>query len=227
MQCENRQSMLDDYLDGTLEATVRDELVGHIGICTRCQQELGALEVIRGALRALPVMPARENFASEAIALAAEKGQPDSKKAPGFMHWFGAGFAGALAAGLAIWGFTLTFQLWQPQAPKAKFSIALYQPRKISLAFNAPTDVKNVTVSIELPAQFELVGHAGRQKLSWKTSLKKGRNILTLPVVARSEGEGTMIARLSRYKQVKTIEILLATDKPDLSHYRVTSEIAV
>lgn len=227
MKCQTTNLMLDEYLDGTLSVQARDELVHHLDSCQACQRDLAELEIMRGKLREMPVPPARENFASEAMAAAAGSKASGVRTQPGFMHWFGAGFVGAMVAGLALWGLVTTFRPMPPTAPKASFNVALYQPQKISLAFNAPADIKNVMVSIELPQQFEVVGHTGRRLLSWKTDLKKGRNILTLPVVAKGEGKGVMIARLSRNKETKTIQVLLATRKPGMSQYRVTSEKAV
>jgi len=227
MKCQTVKLMFDEYLDGTLFARQRDDLVGHLDSCPACQRDLAELETLRRNLREMPVVPARENFAIEAIAAAVGNGVPVTRNRPGFMHWFGAGFAGALVAGLVLWGLVAIYPPAQPKSPTASFNIALYQPQKISLAFNAPADIRNVKVSIELPQQFEVVGHEGRRLLSWKTDLKKGRNILTLPVIATSEGRGVMIARLSRNKETKTLQVLLTTGKPGLSRYRVTSEKVV
>lgn len=227
MKCQTTKLMLDEYLDGTLFTKTRDEFVHHLDSCQACQRELAELELLRDELRDMPVLPARENFASEAMAAAIGANVPGAKGRPGFMHWFGAGFAGAMVAGLALWGLAVFYPQVQQQSPKASFSVALYQPKKISLAFNAPADISNVTVSIELPQQFEVVGHAGRRSLSWKTDLKKGRNILTLPVVAMGEGKGVMTARLSRNKETKTLQVLLTAGKPGLSRFRVTSEKVV
>jgi len=223
MKCQTTILMLDEYLDGLLPVAARDDLARHLDSCPTCQRELAELELLRDGLREMPVLPARQNFAGEAMAAAVGGTAPSPQKRPGFMHWFGAGFAGALVAGLMLWGLVTFYSPVQPQAPKASFNIALYQPKKISLAFNAPADISNVKVSIELPQQFEVVGHAGRRLLSWNTDLKKGRNILTLPVIAKGEGKGVMVARLSRNKETKTIQILLTTEKPGLSRYRVTS----
>ena len=223
MKCNDAKYMLDDYLGNALSIPEREQLIRHTESCAGCHKELRALELLQSALRDMPVEPAREFFARQVLRNATGK----QHRSPGFMHWFGAGFAGAMVAGLVLWGVVATFQPWQSPAPVAAFSIALNQQRSISLAFNAPKDVQGVTVSIDLPEQFEVLGHEGRRKLTWKTDLKKGRNILRLPVIAKARGKGTMVARLSRKQQVKTLHILLATETPDLSQYRITSEVAV
>jgi len=227
MHCTQATQLIDDYLDGALDANTRDIFDLHVDSCAHCQKQLSAVEELKIALRDMPIVPASDNFASRAIEIAAGRGDSTPQPQPGFMHWFGAGFTGALVAGLVLLGVIAIFQPLQTQEPAATFSIALHQSRNISLAFNAPNDVSDVVVSIELPKQFEVAGHEGRRQLTWKTNLKKGRNLLTLPVIARSHGNGTMVARLSRNRQVKTLRILLATDKPELSQYRITSETAV
>lgn len=227
MQCKDVKNLLDDYIDGTLDASHRQQLVRHTESCAGCQQQLAAYESLRGALREMPVEPARENFAAEAMRAALSSRKASRQQHPGFLHWFGAGFAGAMVAGLALWGVIFGFQPWQQPAPAASFSIAVHQQKNIALAFNAPADVKGVTVSINLPEEFELAGRKGRRQLTWTTDLKKGRNVLRLPVVATGKGKGMMVAELKRDKRVKTLRILLTAEKPDLSQYRITSGTAV
>jgi len=232
MQCTDVNNRFDEYLDGMLNAAERKELVSHVDFCSDCHEELAALQALRNAMRELPVEPARPNFAVEAMRAATASGNKVSgdRKSRNYADvslWFGTGFAGAMVAGLVLWGMFIGFQPVQQPAPAASFSIAVYQQKDIALAFNAPADVKGVTVSIDLPEQFELAGHQGRRQLTWTTDLKKGRNVLKLPVVAKGAGDGTMVATLSRDKQVKTLRILLTAGKPGLSQYRNTSEIAV
>lgn len=230
MQCTDTKNRFDEYLDGMLNAAERKGLVSHVDFCSDCHEELVALQTLRNAMREMPVEPARPNFAVEAmLAAAGRKSASDRKprKYADFTLWFGTGFAGAMVAGLVLWGVFFGIDPLQKPAPAASFSIAVYQQKDIALAFNAPADVKGVTVSIDLPEQFELAGHQGRRQLTWTTDLKKGRNVLKLPVVARGAGDGTMVATLSRDKQVKTLHILLTAGKPGLSQYRNTSETAV
>lgn len=230
MQCTDAKNRFDEYLDGMLNAADRKVLFGHVDFCSDCHEELTALQALRNAMRELPVEPARPNFAAEAMRVAIggkTAGDRKSGKYPEFLLWFGTGFAGAMVASLVLWGVFFGFQPLQQPAPAASFSIAVYQQKDIALAFNAPADVKGVTVSIDLPEQFELAGHQGRRQLTWTTDLKKGRNVLKLPVIAKGNGDGTMVATLSRDKQVKTLRILLTAGKPGLSQYRNTSETAV
>lgn len=231
MQCTEAKNQFDEYLDGMLNVAGRTTLLGHVDFCSDCHEELVALQALRNAMRELPVEPPRPNFAAEAMKAATGGDITSRDRKPGkqadFMLWFGTGFAGAMVAGLVLWGVFFGFRQWQEPTPAASFNIAVYQQKNIALAFNAPSDVKGVTVSIDLPEHFELAGHEGRRQLTWTTDLKKGRNVLKLPVVASGVGDGTMVATLSRDKQVKTLRILLTAGKPGLSQYRNTSETAV
>ena len=106
MHCKDAQNLFDEYLDGMLDSRQREQLVRHTESCPDCQQELTGLESLRSALRAMPVQPARENFAAEALQAAVATGDRTERKHPGFLHWFGAGFAGAMALHLTIFAAT-------------------------------------------------------------------------------------------------------------------------
>lgn len=49
------------YLDGELTSTERGELAQHISKCGRCAAELDALQRVRAAVRALPVLEVPED----------------------------------------------------------------------------------------------------------------------------------------------------------------------
>jgi len=218
--------MLDEYRDGMLLARKRDELANHIDSCADCKKALAELELLGAALRNMKIEPPRDNFAADVVAMASGgKKSSVSANRTGNIHRFGFGIAGALAAGLLALGVVLYVPPSSHQVSEAGFSVSLYQPRKISLAFNSPADIRGVTVSVVLPKDFEVVGHEGRRSLKWTTNLKKGRNILTLPVIAKGEGKGLMVTRLSRNKETKTVQVMLTTRKSGLSGNRILNEI--
>ena len=57
----------------------------------------------------------------------------------------------------------------------------------------------------------ELDGYPGRRELAWQTSLKKGQNILDLPIMAIGVGQGELLAQLNYDGTVKILRVVLKT----------------
>jgi len=219
MNCNHAQKKFDEYLDNTLNAEQFGAIELHINSCSDCNAALEQLRVMRDTLRHMPVEPARPGFAADALRVAREAHlarensavQTRSNTVQGFQHWFAAGFGGAVAAGVALWAvFSLLFPV-QPVVDLSTFSIALNQTRNVSLAINVPDDIDGVTLSVRLPKNFALVGHPGKRTLAWQTRLKKGRNVLTLPVMALEQGKGQLVARVTHDNKSKALRVNLQT----------------
>jgi hypothetical protein len=124
---------------------------------------------------------------------------------------FIAGFATAMAASLALWfASTVYTPQFGEQAPQV-INLAMNQARTVKLVFDAPTDLAEVTLSVELPENIELEGYTGQKQLVWQTSLNKGQNILALPITAIGYGQGELVAQLSYGDKTKQFHLVLKT----------------
>jgi hypothetical protein len=223
MNCNHTQQNFDEYLDGMLNAEQLAAVESHIESCSGCSAAFEQLRAMRVALRQMPVEPARSGFAQAAMQQARQAHvadsppipQPAAKREPFFRHWFAAGFGGAFAAGLALWAVFTVIGPFQPASDMPMFNIAVQQTRNVSLAINVPEDMEDVTLSVELPKNFEISGYRGKQQLAWQTRLKKGRNTLTLPVVALKPGQGQLIARVARDQKSKLLRVNLQAMSAD------------
>lgn len=213
MKCTELHKYLDDYLDQTMSLAERKAVDAHIEHCVSCQQALEAHKTIRQALRSLPVEEASPDF--EAKVFAAVR----SHHGAGSRHLgnrFIAGFSTAMAASLALWFASTIYtpqlieQMPNEQAPQM-INLAVNQARTVKLMFEAPTDLAEVTLSVELPENIELEGFAGQKQLVWQTNLGKGQNILALPIRATGNGQGELVAQLSYGDKTKQFHIVLKT----------------
>jgi len=223
MNCKDQHVLFDEYLDGELNESQSASLTAHVETCGTCKARLAQHQALRDALRQMPVEPARSGFAHSALrqarlAYAAEKiphPQPVVKQQPFFRHWFAAGFGGAMAAGLALWAvFTLIGPV-QPASKLPMFNMAVLETRNVTLAINVPEDMDGVTLTVELPDNFEISGYRGKHQLAWQTRLKKGRNVLTLPVKAVGKGQGQLVARVARNQESKLLRVNLQATSAD------------
>ena len=67
----------------------------------------------------------------------------------------------------------------------------------VALKIEAPRDFANVRFSIELPDQVFLADQPGLRVVAWDGALRKGQNVLELPLVAQAGAGGTLVAAVA------------------------------
>ena len=224
MKCTDLQKYLDDHLDETTSLAEQKTIEEHIEHCVSCQQALEAHKTIRQALRSLPVEEASADFEAKVFtAVSSHYGAGSGHSGNRFI----AGFATAMVASLALWFASTVYtpQLIQQtpdeQAPQM-INLAMNQVRTVKLVFEVPTDLAEVTLSVELPENIELEGYAGQKQLIWQTNLNKGQNILALPIIATGNGQGELVAQLSYGNKTKQFHIVLKTADDGALIYQIT-----
>jgi len=190
MNCEQTNSFLEDYLDGYLDEAQRQELEAHLAACQECQTDLDNRNAVLKGLRALPVPRPSPGFEERVLSNARQ----GNRKHVGFS----AGFGSAVAAGLMVW-FVVGF--WHPSDRPEHNALSVIvmqveQPREVSLAFNVPHAIRDVTFRIELPEGIEIEGYPEQRELVWMDQLPKGRNVMNLNLVARQGVNGELLARI-------------------------------
>lgn len=190
MNCEQTNGFLDDYLDGYLDKGQRLVLEQHLSTCPACQADLENRKALLKELRALPVPDPSPGFKARVLRNARQ-----GHKLPG---GFSAGFGSAVAAGLLAW-FAIGF--WHPaDRPEhnalSVIEMQVEQPREVSLAFNVPHAIQDVTFRIELPEGVEIEGYPSQRELVWVDQLPKGRNVMNLNLVARQGVDGELLAHI-------------------------------
>jgi hypothetical protein len=163
---------------------------------------------IRALLKDYPVPQADAGFYDRALLRATQKGTQRQRN-----RWMMTGFGGAVAAGLAVWmigGMLMT----TPELPDAASSIpgvtmALEEPRTVNLVFSANEVLESATLTVSLPSGVELAGFPGQSEISWETSLKKGRNLLPLKLIALTPAGGELLARLEHEDRDRVFRLQL------------------
>ena len=150
---------------------------------------------IRALLKDYPMPQADAGFYDQALARATLVGSRRQRN-----RWLMTGFGSAVAAGLAVWligGMLMT----APQLPNVDATIpgvfvTLEEPQTINLLFSSATALESATLTVSLPDGIELAGFPGQREISWETSLKEGRNLLPLKLIALTPVGGELLARL-------------------------------
>lgn len=209
MRCDHVQLQLDDMLDGEISASKEEALNQHLAHCEQCQNAVDNEKRFRQNLRGLPVPPASAGFAERALATA--RIQNSVTRRNGFIT----GFSGAIAASFALWLLVTSFiPAIQDNTQIRGVTLVMHEQKMVNLAFNVPNDLANVTLSMQLPKNAEIVGHPGKQTLSWQASLKQGQNILPLPIIMHGIEGGELVATIQHDGQKKSFRIKLDVNSP-------------
>ncbi len=206
MDCKDTTEKLDDYMDGGLDQATAEAIASHAENCENCRAVIEHERELRGLLRDYPMPQAQAGFYDQALVRAAHKGGRRQRN-----RWLLSGFGSAVAAGLAAW-VVFGLLLETPQAPDAGASIpgvtiSLEEPRTVNLVFASATALDAATLTVSLPDGIELAGFPGQREITWETSLRAGRNLLPLTLVALTPAGGELLARLQHNERDRTFRL--------------------
>ena len=157
-------------------------------------------------LKEYPAPDADPGFYDRALVRAVHKGSRRQRN-----RWMLAGFGSAIAAGLAIWAITAML-MTTPQLPDAEpaipgVTIAMEQEHTVRLVFSSAQAMDSATLTVSLPDGVELAGFPGQREITWETSLKEGKNLLPLTLIALTPAGGELLARLEHKDRNRTFRL--------------------
>ena len=216
MHCADVERQLNAYLEGDLSLQRQQDIGRHLDGCPGCRQSLNSAKRLINALRVLPA-PANTPGFEDRVLAAARAAEERPTPAPSRRRVnvrIGMALAASFLAGIFVARMPLTES---PQAPAqlAAGDVGLDRAQPVRLAFNTPRAFGAVEVSIELPDQLELQGYPRQRHIRWRTSLVEGKNVLTLPVIARQPGDGVITARIRSGDKIKQFTVLTRARRPD------------
>lgn len=169
---------------------------------------------ILALLRDDPVPPAAAGFYDRALGRAVLERRRRQRKRRLY-----SGVGAAIAAGVVAW--IAVGALWNapdPAIPGAQIpgvTIALEQPKTVNLVFSSAMPLDEASLTVTLPDGVELAGFPGQREITWETSLKAGKNLLPLTLIATSPAGGELLARLEHDHHDRSFRLRVAvTDSP-------------
>ncbi len=159
----------------------------HLSQCDICQHYWTDLQLNK-KLRALDVPPMQPGFVNQAIATAVVRGSRLSLRKTSNL-W---AMAAVLLLGVTL-GFFLgdrgsLFMLSEPLS--APVELVVDQTRPVNVIIDSDVDIGDAVIRIVLADNMEIDGYPDTQELSWTAELRKGKNLLTLPLRIRDTGVG-------------------------------------
>jgi hypothetical protein len=196
MTCNLINEKLDDYVDAQPDVADMQSLAVHTAQCADCQEILDRERILRASLKeygdsSMPQPDAA--FFDRALAKAAQSGTRRQRN-----RWVMTGFGGAMAAALVLWIVSGTiFETPEFSEPAiASIAMVIEEPRTVNLVFSSATPLIDATMTVTLPEGIEVMGFQGQREITWMTSLKEGKNILPLTLIATSPLGGELLATL-------------------------------
>ena len=124
--------------------------------------------------------------------------------------WWAAG-AGALAASLA-WMALFFFQ--SGAVTDTRLVLALNESRDVPLVIDAERNLDGATIRLSVSGSIGLTGYGEQHEIEWTTSLTQGANLLSLPVFARSQGDGLVVAEIEHEGRTRRLSVAMHVVAP-------------
>jgi len=203
MNCNQVDNLLQDYIDGDLPEAQLKAITEHHQTCNSCENSYHKALQIRTLLQKMPVPPHSKGFV-ERVFEEAEKSSGNQKSSRY------TAFAGAIAAGLATWFIiaNVLFTSTTTDTPDNIYKVLVNnEVQIINVAIESEYELAGVKMSITLSPNLELAGYGNRTSINWDTRLKKGINIVKLPIVGLAAGNGAIITRIQMNGEEKVMHI--------------------
>ncbi len=196
MNCNSLIEQLFDYLEGELDDALTGRFDQHVSECDKCRQIVDRERELQKRLANYGHSTAPQPgaaFYDRAIARAVHEGTRRQRN-----RWVMTGFGGAVAALFMVWIVSGIFftaaDIDEPAIPSV--TMALESPQTFNLVFSSSTPLAGASMTVTLPEGIEIEGFTGQREITWRTSLKAGRNILPLKLIATSPVGGELLATL-------------------------------
>lgn len=220
MNCKQVEYLLQEYIDGDLPAAEFKAVAVHHHSCPACMAAYKHALQTRTLLRDMPVPPHSEDFVDRVL----DTARKNSSRNKSTLY---AAFSGAIAAGFAVW-FIVASTIFStspgPTSIDEVYTVAVgNEVQTIKVAIQSERDLSGVAMSIQLTPNLELSGFGNRTAINWDTRLKKGTNVIKLPIVGLASGKGEIITRIQMNGKEKIMRINTNYKVPGKAWYQTNT----
>ena len=114
----------------------------------------------------------------------------------------------------------LTMLVMQPHTPGESaqaITLALHEARAIDVLIQSDRDLADATIRVAVTGGVALDGFANDHIIDWRADLERGSNLVSLPVVARSAGNGQLVAVIEHEGRARSVMINLKVNEAEAS----------
>jgi len=152
----------------------------------------------------MPVIEPTKGFEDRVLTIATTAARAPATRRQ-MSTWWAAGL-GALAATIASVAF-----LWKQPVPSpvASVELALHESREVSLVIDSERELDGAKIRLYVTGSVALAGFEQQPEIVWETSLLQGANLLSLPVVGRTPGDGSVVAEIEHGGRTRRTSVTL------------------
>lgn len=183
MNCTDFEAHINQFVDGTLNDKLCDDMLKHRQQCGDCEASLEEHKAYRATLAGW-----QEPHLSAATKarLLASLDKTSTQKPAHTLSGFASGFAAASFLAVA---FFVSGQLFsaKPETLSQDQVFALVEDenhlsQEITIVINAPIDMPNAELQLALPSELSVVGQEHLAHVRMPVNLKQGQNEIVIPV---------------------------------------------
>ena len=207
MKCDEVKALLNAYIDQSLSAEDIVELEMHCADCHACSLELDALLRQKQTLASLPAVELDHEVKRRLFdtAVKAVEGAPHEAKnarIPSGVYRFA---AAAMISAIAL--FAAMPYISTP-GDKGEYMVMVSdQVQTITVAIESEQAIDTVKMHVEISDNRELKGFGSKRQVNWDAGLKKGVNVISLPIIGIAQGEGDITTRVQINGNEKVMRI--------------------
>jgi len=161
----------------------------------------------RESLQTMPVPEPRDGFVDRVMAHATGRAATSASRAARRINttWWAA-MGGALAASL-VWVTLWFMRIGTPE--QTRVVLALNESRDVPLVIDSERDLEGATIRLYVSGSVALSGYEEQHEIEWATTLTRGANLLSLPVVGREPGEGLVVAEIEHEGRKRRVSVAM------------------
>lgn len=178
---------------------------------------------LRKALRRLPVPEPRPGFVDRALrnAVDAHSAGQQPRHSRGLRRlltlwetWVGVALGAAAAAAITV----MVLRPLDRSADTApRIALTLNEARDVDVLIDSERDLEGAIIRIAVSGGVALNGFDDEHQLEWQTDLRRGSNLLSLPLVARSAGQAQLVAVIEHQGRIRQVTVNLTVHGPEVS----------
>lgn len=203
MNCTEFLHHLNDYLEKETNEITTKACELHLEDCVSCMKTMLKTQDLAKELRKLDQTPEAQltKAQEQAIWQGTWKQSLSYNTSTLVKH-------GLIAATLLLCLSFLPYSLYQKMT-EPQISFATLEQKEVYLMFTSEEAQDQAVFTIHIPDNYEYPGQGHKRLITWTAPLEKGKNLLTIPLVASKGGNGMLKTQVKIKGQVQTFYIQL------------------
>jgi len=219
MNCDEAKALINAYIDQSISADDVVTLESHCAVCVECKHEVDALLRQKQLLASLPAVEldtvVKKRLFDTAVKQAdADPVEAKSTSMPSVVYRFA---AAAMISAIAL--FTAMPYITTPEGEGKYMVMVSDQVQTITVAIESEQAIDMVKMHVELSDNLELKGFGSKRQVNWDAGLKKGVNVISLPIIGIAQGEGDITTRVKINGNEKVMHIKTQYRQPGNVYY--------